>query len=145
MTVGRNITLTLTLMGNGTRKNYAGEGQQRIKKTYPSSHQRGRPRKQDRNCQRVITIWSWAADGARHQDLLIDRSSVAIWLWLLVWLWLTERVTVKYGREFRGTDPRMTALARTSSSFKGQTRSLVRENAPHQQIRNTLTVIKIWW
>jgi hypothetical protein len=26
----------------------------------------------------IINIWSWAPDGARHQDLLIDRPSVAM-------------------------------------------------------------------
>jgi hypothetical protein len=26
----------------------------------------------DRNCQTVINIWSWAPDGAQHQDLLTD-------------------------------------------------------------------------
>jgi hypothetical protein len=35
-------------------------------------------KKQDRNCRRVINIWSWAPDGARHQDLQIDWRSVAI-------------------------------------------------------------------
>jgi hypothetical protein len=40
----------------------------------------GTPEKQDRNCQRVINIWSWTPDGARHQDLLIDWPSVAMWL-----------------------------------------------------------------
>jgi hypothetical protein len=44
----------------------------------------GTPEKQDRNCQRVINIWSWAPDGARHQDLLIDWPSIGMWLWL--WL-----------------------------------------------------------
>jgi hypothetical protein len=38
----------------------------------------GAPRKQDRNCQEVTNIWSWAPDGARHQDLLIDSPSVAM-------------------------------------------------------------------
>jgi hypothetical protein len=38
----------------------------------------------------------------------------------------------------------MTALARTSSNFKRQTRPLVREGVPHQHTRNCLTVIKIW-
>jgi hypothetical protein len=38
----------------------------------------GTPRKQDRNCQAIINIWSWAPDGAWHQDLLIDRLSVAM-------------------------------------------------------------------
>jgi hypothetical protein len=45
----------------------------------------GTPQKQDRNCQTIINIWSWAPDGARHQDLLTDWPSVAMWLWL--WLW----------------------------------------------------------
>jgi hypothetical protein len=38
------------------------------------------PQKPDRNCQRVINIWPWAADGGWHQDLLIDWPSVAMWL-----------------------------------------------------------------
>jgi hypothetical protein len=45
----------------------------------------GAPEKQVRNCQRVINIWSWTPDGARHQYLLIDWPSVTMWLWL--WLW----------------------------------------------------------
>jgi hypothetical protein len=49
-----------------------------------------------------------------------------------------------WSRVPRDSDPIMTALARTRSSFKRQTRSLVRESAPHQQTRNCLTVIKIW-
>jgi hypothetical protein len=32
----------------------------------------GTPQEQNRNCQRVTNIWSWALDGARHQDLLTD-------------------------------------------------------------------------
>jgi hypothetical protein len=39
-------------------------------------------KKQDRNCQTVINIWSRAPDGAGHQDLLTDWPSVAMWLWL---------------------------------------------------------------
>jgi hypothetical protein len=38
----------------------------------------------------------------------------------------------------------MTALASTNSSCLGQNRPLVREGVPHQQIRDGLTVIKIW-
>jgi hypothetical protein len=38
----------------------------------------GAPQKQDCNCQTIINIWSWAPDGAWHQDLLIDRPSVAV-------------------------------------------------------------------
>jgi hypothetical protein len=48
----------------------------------------GAPEKQDRDCQRVINIWSWSPDGARHQDLLIDWPSVAMSLSLE----LTQRV-----------------------------------------------------
>jgi hypothetical protein len=58
--------------GLGPKKDYAGKSQQHIQKTDPSSRQRGRPTKQDSNCQRVINIWPWAPDGARHQDLLTD-------------------------------------------------------------------------
>jgi hypothetical protein len=53
----------------------------------------GAPPKQDHDCQTVINIWLWAPDGARHQDLLTDWPSVAIWLWLWlqtvgpVWRW----------------------------------------------------------
>jgi hypothetical protein len=65
-----------------TRERIPGEGQQHIQKTDPFSRQRGRPQKHDRNCQRVMNIWSWAPDGARRQDSLIDWSSVAMWLTL---------------------------------------------------------------
>jgi hypothetical protein len=44
----------------------------------------------------------------------------------------------------RDSDPRMTALARTSSNCKRETRPLVRESAPHQQTHNCLAIIKIW-
>jgi hypothetical protein len=51
---------------------------------------KGAPEKQDRNCQKVVNIWSWAPNGARPQDLLIYWQSVAMWLWL--WLWLDSLV-----------------------------------------------------
>jgi hypothetical protein len=44
----------------------------------------------------------------------------------------------------RDSDPRITALARSSRNYKGQTRPLVREDASHQQSRNYRTVIRIW-
>jgi hypothetical protein len=44
-----------------------------------------------------------------------------------------------WSRVPRDSDPRMTALARVSSKCKRQTRPLVRERAPHQQIRNCQT------
>jgi hypothetical protein len=46
------------------------------------SSERAPHKEQDRNCQTVINIWSWAPDGVRHQDLLTDWPSVAMWLWL---------------------------------------------------------------
>jgi hypothetical protein len=50
-----------------------------IKDTRPLVRE-GAPQKQDRNCQIVIDIWSWAPHGARHQDLLTEWPSVAMWL-----------------------------------------------------------------
>jgi hypothetical protein len=35
----------------------------------------GAPQWQDSNCQTVINIWSWAPNGARHQDRLTDCQS----------------------------------------------------------------------
>jgi hypothetical protein len=61
--------------GLGPEKDCAGKDQKHIQDTDPSSRQRGAPQKQDRNCQTVINIWSWAPDGARHLDLLTDRQS----------------------------------------------------------------------
>jgi hypothetical protein len=49
--------------GLGPEKHCAGEDRQHIQKTDPSSRQRGRPTKQDRNSQTIINIWSWAPDG----------------------------------------------------------------------------------
>jgi hypothetical protein len=48
-----------------------------------------------------------------------------------------------WSRVPRNSDPRMTALARTSSYCKRQTRPLVRKSASHQET-HSLTVIKIW-
>jgi hypothetical protein len=48
------------------------------------SSERAPHKKQDRNCQTVINIWSWAPHGARHQDLLTDWPSVAMWLRLRI-------------------------------------------------------------
>jgi hypothetical protein len=53
-------------------KDYAGEGQQHIKRQTRPLVREGAPEKQDHNCQSVINIWSSAPDGTRHQDLLID-------------------------------------------------------------------------
>jgi hypothetical protein len=100
-------------------------------------------KKQDRNCQTVINIWSWAPDGARHQDLLTVSHNVTLTLVKsetrvevgsntsveagLNTFTVTLRVvggdekgnlkseTVKYGWVPRASDPRKTALARASS------------------------------
>jgi hypothetical protein len=57
----------------------------------------GAPEKQDRNCQWVISISSWAPDGARQKDLLIDWPSVAIWLRLRLWFENYKSAAVKVG------------------------------------------------
>jgi hypothetical protein len=53
--------------------------------------------------------------------------------------------TAKYGLKSqvpRDSDPRKTALARASSTYKRQTRPLVREGAPQEQDRNRHTINK---
>jgi hypothetical protein len=57
--------------GFGPKKDYAGECQQHIQKTEPSSRQRGRPQKQGRNCQRLISGHK-PQMGALVQDKLAD-------------------------------------------------------------------------
>jgi hypothetical protein len=73
--------MVVSLKGLGPELDCAGRGQQHVHMTDSSSRQRGCPhKKQDRNCQTVINIWSWAPDGARHQDLFTYWPSVAMWL-----------------------------------------------------------------
>jgi hypothetical protein len=62
------------------RPDCAGKGQQHVQNQTRPLVRQDAPQKQDRNCQIEIYIWSWAPDGARHQDLLTDWSSVATWL-----------------------------------------------------------------
>jgi ABC-type nitrate/sulfonate/bicarbonate transport system ATPase subunit len=69
LTVSRNVILTLTWQ------------------TRPLVRE-GAPRKQERNCQAEINIWSWAPDGARHQDWLTD--------WLTYWLTVSRNVTLTW-------------------------------------------------
>jgi hypothetical protein len=38
------------------------------------------PKKQEHNCQTTINTWTWAPNGARHQDLMTDWPTVAMWL-----------------------------------------------------------------
>jgi hypothetical protein len=54
------------------------------------SAERSSHKKPDRNWQTVINIWSWAPNGARHQDLLTDWPWVVMWLWFWLWLWLSQ-------------------------------------------------------
>jgi hypothetical protein len=54
------------------RLRWRGPSAYTVQKIDPSPVREGDTQKQDRNCQRVINIWSLAADGARHQDLLIN-------------------------------------------------------------------------
>jgi hypothetical protein len=64
----------------------------------------GAPQNQDCKCRIVINIWSWASDGARHQDLLIDWSSVTMWLDLTgVVQWL--RLALSKGTNWVGVSP----------------------------------------
>jgi hypothetical protein len=52
---------------------------------------KGAPRWQNWNCMTVTNIWSWAPDGAGHQDLLANWSLVVMWLWLWdskIWSWV---------------------------------------------------------
>jgi hypothetical protein len=78
----RRQYMVASTKGLGPDKDCAGRSQKHLQKTDPSSRQRWRPQKQDRNCQKIINIWSRARDGARYQDLLTDQPSVAMWLWL---------------------------------------------------------------
>jgi hypothetical protein len=118
------------------------------------------PYQQACNCLTVIKIWSYAPDGCLFQDGLADWPSVVTQRWLRLWLLSLDSSSASRGRRRKGTsriwdskiwsrvpwdsDSRMTELAWASSNCKRQTRPLVRETAPHQQTRNSLTLIKIW-
>jgi hypothetical protein len=54
------------------------------------------PQKQDRNCQRLINIFSLAPDGAWHQDWLIISRNVTLTLTLTLSYGSSERDTVEY-------------------------------------------------
>jgi hypothetical protein len=72
--------------GTQTRERLRWQGPAAYTKDRPVLSSESSPHKiQDHDCQTVINIWSWAPDGARHQDLLTDRPSVAMWLWLSLW------------------------------------------------------------
>jgi hypothetical protein len=102
--------------------------------------------------------------GARHQGILINWLSVAMWLWLWfercgggVEYYHRSSASRKrrrkgksriwdskiWSRVPRDSDPRMTALVRTSSNCKREIRPLVSESAPYQQPA-TIWLINIW-
>jgi hypothetical protein len=113
----------------------------------------GAPQKQDRNCQRVINIWSWALHRARHQDLLADRQSQCDFDFDFLRIFSipcgggveyfhSSRVIVGgderktriwdskiWSRVPRDSYPKMTALSRASSNCKLQNRPSL-ERAP---------------
>jgi hypothetical protein len=49
--------------------------------------------KQDRNCETVINIWSWAPYGAWHQDWLADRQSQCNFDFDFDFEWVSESVS----------------------------------------------------
>jgi hypothetical protein len=53
------------------------------------------PQGQDSNSQTESNIWSWAPDGARHQDRLTDW--LTDWLSVGMWLWFWLDVTLVLG------------------------------------------------
>jgi hypothetical protein len=55
------------------------------------------PHWQNHNCLTVTKIWSWASDGAWHQDWLAECPLVIMWLWL--WVVASEWVSGGSGRE----------------------------------------------
>jgi hypothetical protein len=58
----------------------------------------GAPYGQDCNFQWKINIWSWAPDGAWHQDRQTDWLSVEMWLWLWMSSYASKDQQSTYGR-----------------------------------------------
>jgi hypothetical protein len=54
----QSLNMVASLKGLGPEKDCVGEGLLHIQKADPFSRQLGAPLKQDRNCQRLINIWS---------------------------------------------------------------------------------------
>jgi hypothetical protein len=109
----------------------------------------GAPYGQNCNFQWKINIWSWAPDGARHQDRQTDWLSVAKWLWL----WLTgqdekgslKSETVKYGHESQVTPTRERLRWQGPAASTKDRTVLSTERAPHKNKSVTVkTVINIW-
>jgi hypothetical protein len=95
----------------------------------------GVPQNQDRNSQTVINIWSLAPDGARHQDLLTDWPSVAMWLWL----WLRDSlemavITVggwcEIAGSLRGREPDRRGTSTVGSRYQATQWRLTENTSP---------------
>jgi hypothetical protein len=72
--------------GTQTRERLCWQGSAAYTKDRPVfSSERAPNKKQNRNCQAVINIWSCTPAGARNQDLLTD--------WLTDWLTVSRNVT----------------------------------------------------
>jgi hypothetical protein len=61
----------------GPEKDCAGKASRTYKRQTRPLVREGAPRKQERNCQTEINIWSWAPDGSRYQDLLTGWMTVS--------------------------------------------------------------------
>jgi hypothetical protein len=88
--------------GSPTRERLRWRGPAAYTKDRPVlSSERALQKNQTVNCQRVINIWSWTPDEARHQDLLIDWPSVPMWLsrWLCLKTDADSQKTVKRPEE----------------------------------------------
>jgi hypothetical protein len=83
--------------GTQTRERLRWQGPAPCTNDRPVLSSEGVPhKKQDRNCQTVINIWSWVVDGVRHQDWLTD--------WLTVWLSVSRNVTLTLTEVRRSTE-----------------------------------------
>jgi hypothetical protein len=75
-----------SIKGLGPEKDCVGKIQQHIQKTDPSSRQRGRPRKQDRNCQIVIAKYlvmspRWSSTPRLTDWLTVSRNVTLTLTW----------------------------------------------------------------
>jgi hypothetical protein len=129
----------------------------------------GAPQTQDRNGQSVINIWSWAPDGARYQDLLIDWPSRNV---NLIWLWhqqtssveagsntstvalrvvggekkgRLESETVKYGREYHGTRTRQWMRWRGPATILNDRSILSSERMLYKDYNRRCSIEKKFW
>jgi hypothetical protein len=55
--------MVLSPVGLGPEDDFAGDEQQQLQTTDPSSRQRGHPTSENYNCLTVTKIWSWTPNG----------------------------------------------------------------------------------